>query len=229
MSCYDSGRRVKGRISSETQLRLSTGKWNWIDLRDIHTVFHAVTEIPSGIIRGQSSLCNCCSTSCTSFHAKVDRIRFYICSIACNVVAVATQFLYMSLINDSRLLQRRANARNVSYTPNLTGEKHTISTLLIKPILIQFTRQRRENWVFFKTSLPVFTQLKIVTKCLNTLKDITEPTGCHFGRVWKVPSENPILWCWQPQKRLLLLLLLHFYNKSVPYIILLLGNSDTRS
>ena len=35
--------------------------------------------------------------------------------------------------------RRRANARNVSYTPNLTGEKHTISTL------IQLTRQHRKT------------------------------------------------------------------------------------
>ena len=32
------------------------------------------------------------------------------------------------------LLRRRVNARNVSYTPYPTGDKHTISTLLIKPI-----------------------------------------------------------------------------------------------
>ena len=34
----------------------------------------------------------------------------------------------------SSLLRRRANARNVSQTPYPTGDKHTISTLLIKPI-----------------------------------------------------------------------------------------------
>ena len=33
-----------------------------------------------------------------------------------------------------RQIRRRANARNVSYTPYPTGDKHTISTLLIKPI-----------------------------------------------------------------------------------------------
>ena len=32
------------------------------------------------------------------------------------------------------LLRLRANARKVSYTPYPTGEKHTISTLLIKPV-----------------------------------------------------------------------------------------------
>ena len=34
----------------------------------------------------------------------------------------------------SSLLRRRANARNVSLTPYPTGDKHTISTSLIKPI-----------------------------------------------------------------------------------------------
>ena len=33
-----------------------------------------------------------------------------------------------------RRSRRRANARNVSQTPYPTGDKHTISTLLIKPI-----------------------------------------------------------------------------------------------
>ena len=37
-------------------------------------------------------------------------------------------------VSSFSLLRRRANARNVSYTPYPTGDKHTISTLLIKPI-----------------------------------------------------------------------------------------------
>ena len=54
------------------------------------------------------------------------------------------------------LLRRRANARNVSYTPNLSGEKPTISTL-IDQTYIQITRQRRKKLVF---QLPVFIQPK---------------------------------------------------------------------
>ena len=42
------------------------------------------------------------------------------------------------------LLQQRANARNVSYTPNPTGEKHTISTF-VDQTRIQLTRQRRKK------------------------------------------------------------------------------------
>ena len=37
---------------------------------------------------------------------------------------MVTQFKYISL------LRRRGNARNVSYTPYPTGEKHTISTFV---------------------------------------------------------------------------------------------------
>ena len=58
--------------------------------------------------------------------------------------------LYMLL----SLLRRRANARNVSYTPYPTGEKHIISTF-VDQTRIQLTRQRRKN-SFFKTSLTVF-------------------------------------------------------------------------
>ena len=39
------------------------------------------------------------------------------------------------------LLRQRANARNVSYTPYPTGEKHTF----VDQTRIQLTRQRREN------------------------------------------------------------------------------------
>ena len=51
------------------------------------------------------------------------------------------------------LLQQRANTRTlVSYTPNPTGEKHTISTF-VDQTRIQLTRQRRKKQLFFKTSL----------------------------------------------------------------------------
>ena len=43
---------------------------------------------------------------------------------------------------------------NVSYTPNLTGEKRTISTL-IDQTFIQLTHQRRKNPSFFKTNFSV--------------------------------------------------------------------------
>ena len=45
------------------------------------------------------------------------------------------------------LLQRRANARNVSYTSKPTGEKHAISTF-VDQIRIQLTRLRRKNRCF---------------------------------------------------------------------------------
>ena len=52
----------------------------------------------------------------------------------------------------------RANARNVSYTPNLTSEKRTISTL-VDQTRIQLTRQRRKkNRLFFEKSLPALGQ-----------------------------------------------------------------------
>ena len=52
------------------------------------------------------------------------------------------------------LLGRRANARNVSYTPNPTGDKHTISTF--DQTCIQLTRQPRKKPDFFvKISLTV--------------------------------------------------------------------------
>ena len=54
-----------------------------------------------------------------------------------------------------RRSRRRANARNVSYTPNLTGEKHTIPTFADQTH-IQLTCQRRKTQFIFKTSLPVF-------------------------------------------------------------------------
>ena len=42
----------------------------------------------------------------------------------------------------------------LDYTPNLTGEKHTISTL-VDQTHIQLTHQRSKNRIFFKTSLVV--------------------------------------------------------------------------
>ena len=81
-----------------------------------------------------------------------------------NIIAVSqgNQFLIKQIIKsdgttiiinvnlkiNSRMLRRRANTRNVSYTPNPTGEKHTISTLLIKPV-------SNSRMVLF-TSLAVF-------------------------------------------------------------------------
>ena len=59
----------------------------------------------------------------------------------------------------THVLRRRANARNVSYTSNPTGEKYTISTF-VDQTHIQKSRQRRKNRVFFKTSLPVFTHVQ---------------------------------------------------------------------
>ena len=51
-------------------------------------------------------------------------------------------------------LRRWAKARDLSYTPSPTGEKHTISTF-VDLTRMQRTRQRRKN-IFFKTSLQVF-------------------------------------------------------------------------
>ena len=81
-----------------------------------------------------------------------------------NIIAVSqgNQFLIKQIIKsdcttiiinvnlkiNSRMLRRRANARNVSYTLNPTGEKHTILTLLIKPV-------SNSRMVLF-TSLAVF-------------------------------------------------------------------------
>ena len=56
------------------------------------------------------------------------------------------------------LLRRRANARNVSYTPNHSGQKQTISTLVDKTH-IQRTLQRRKDSFCFKTNLPVRMEL----------------------------------------------------------------------
>ena len=42
------------------------------------------------------------------------------------------------------LIRRRANARNVSYTPNPTGEKRTISGF-VDQTRIQTSRQRRKH------------------------------------------------------------------------------------
>ena len=50
------------------------------------------------------------------------------------------------------LLRQRAYARNVSKTPYPTGDKHTISTLLIKPIYIVCYVARQEINLFAKTS-----------------------------------------------------------------------------
>ena len=52
------------------------------------------------------------------------------------------------------LLRRRASARNVSSTPYPTSDKHTISTLLIKPIFSVLARAEKQ---FFS---------KLVFKCL---------------------------------------------------------------
>ena len=47
------------------------------------------------------------------------------------------------------LLRWRVNARNVSYTPNLTGEKHNLSTL-VDQTHIQLTRRCMQKSFFFK-------------------------------------------------------------------------------
>ena len=62
---------------------------------------------------------------------------------------------YLSLLDYlSSLLRRSANARNTSYTPNNTGEKHTtLQALLMKPIFSLFANA--DKTVFFKTCLPV--------------------------------------------------------------------------
>ena len=44
-------------------------------------------------------------------------------------------------------IQRRANARNVSYTPYPIGEKHTISTF-VDQTRVQLTRLRRKKQFF---------------------------------------------------------------------------------
>ena len=59
--------------------------------------------------------------------------------------------LYTSIYNSNSVYTQPA--RNVSYTPNLTGEKHTASTLLVKPIFSR-TSQRRKKQFVFKTGLP---------------------------------------------------------------------------
>ena len=50
---------------------------------------------------------------------------------------------------------QRVNARNVSCTPNFTGEKYAISTRW--STYIQLTRQRRKTDFFLKRSFPMFT------------------------------------------------------------------------
>ena len=66
---------------------------------------------------------------------------FFACAIWCEVD--------ISSVSPSRLLQRRANGRNVSYTPYPTGEKHTISTF-VDQTRIQLTRQSRKKSFFSK-------------------------------------------------------------------------------
>ena len=52
---------------------------------------------------------------------------FLACEVWC-IVDVSS--VSPSLEQNKSLLRRRANARNVSYTPNFTGEEHTISALV---------------------------------------------------------------------------------------------------
>ena len=80
---------------------------------------------------------------------------------ACVIWCVAD----VSSVSSSSELTRRANARNVGYTPNHTGEKHTISSF-VDQSRIQFTRQFRKT-AFFKTSLSVFVR-KFLSDMLNT-------------------------------------------------------------
>ena len=68
-------------------------------------------------------------------------------------VGLPLQYIFL-LDYLSSLLRRRANARNASFTPNNTGEKHTIlQALLMKPIFSLFANVDKTG--FFKTCLPV--------------------------------------------------------------------------
>ena len=53
-----------------------------------------------------------------------------------------------------RLLRRRSNARNGSYTPNLTGEKHTISTFVDQNPFDSILANAEKS--LFQTSLPLY-------------------------------------------------------------------------
>ena len=59
--------------------------------------------------------------------------------------------------------EQTAITRNVSYTSNPTGKKHTIS-ILVDQTCIQLTRQRRKN-SFFETSLPNLWRFEV--RCLG--------------------------------------------------------------
>ena len=66
--------------------------------------------------------------------------------------------LFLSQAGPKSLLRRRTNARNVSYTPYHTGEKHTISPyepLLIKPVISLLANAEKKPFFFVKTSLPM--------------------------------------------------------------------------
>ena len=63
--------------------------------------------------------------------------------LACGIWCVADA-LSVSLSSEQT---GSANARNVSYTPYPTGEKHTISTF-VDQTRIQLTHQRRKNSFF---------------------------------------------------------------------------------
>ena len=61
-------------------------------------------------------------------------------------ICLMQMFISRTLFS-SCLLRRRANARNVSYTPYPTGEKHTISTF-DDQTCIHLARQRRKKGFF---------------------------------------------------------------------------------
>ena len=79
------------------------------------------------------------------------------------------------------LLRRRVNARNVSYTPYPTGDKHTISTLLIKPIFSVLAHA--EKTVFFKASLRHVT-------CINVRSILSKPfrAESHFTSFQRISN-----------------------------------------
>ena len=78
------------------------------------------------------------------------RLIYFVCEVWC-----IADVLSVSQSTVDSLLRRRANAQNVSYTPNPTGENHTISTLLINPIFNALTNVQEKPY-FSKLGLPMF-------------------------------------------------------------------------
>ena len=74
-------------------------------------------------------------------------------TISAKLATVKSSFL-LDMVLSSRLLRRRANSQNVSYTPYPTAEKHTISTF-VDQTYIQRTRPRRKT-VFSKLAFQSF-------------------------------------------------------------------------